>query len=396
MIKQSDLNLANVPKELTVILELLKNTNRECMTKKFSELFAGVDWNLFLKLAHHHRLFPVLYSKLKGIGEGLIPPFVMQKLANDYKRNTINMLQLSAEMEQVSKVFAEDKIRVLFLKGPVIAHDLYGDISLRTSSDLDFLIPIKDLSKAEDILRKLGYEKDDYIKSVLNDWKWRHHHVAYFHPEKRIKLEIHWRLNPGPSFEPRFDELWKRKRKSHLLTHSSVYLLGKEDLFLFLASHGARHGWSRLRWLLDVHMMIEKDMDWKKVYNLLRKYHFQHIGAQALHLAAKLLNSNISEEMKPILDSKHSFQLAQDAIFYLEHMVNLHTEPIPEDVSRYHLRHIVSLMSVRQKVLFYLSMLHPYFEDTETLPLPKQLHFLYFPLRPFLWIWRRTRKHALS
>ena len=39
--------------------------------------------------------------------------------------------------------------------------------------------------------------KDDYIQTVLNDWKWRHHHVTYFHPEKEIKLEIHWRLNPA-------------------------------------------------------------------------------------------------------------------------------------------------------------------------------------------------------
>ena len=72
-----------------------------------------------------------------------------------------------------------------------------------------------------------------------------------FHPTKQIKLEIHWRLNPGPGKEPGFEELWKRKRKS-TLTSNSVYMLGEEDLFLFLVSHGARHGWSRLRWLVDI------------------------------------------------------------------------------------------------------------------------------------------------
>ena len=45
-------------------------------------------------------------------------------------------------MEQVSKLFNENKINLLILKGPVLAVDLYGDISLRTSSDLDILIPI--------------------------------------------------------------------------------------------------------------------------------------------------------------------------------------------------------------------------------------------------------------
>ncbi|NEU34041.1 nucleotidyltransferase family protein, partial [bacterium LRH843] len=96
------------------------------------------------------------------------------------------------------------------------------------------------------------------------DWKWRHHHVTYFHPIKRIKLEIHWRLNPGPSSEPQFKELWSRKRLS-TVTSSPVYFLGQEDLTVFLISHGARHGWSRLRWLADIHQILNQDIEWKLV-----------------------------------------------------------------------------------------------------------------------------------
>ena len=48
-------------------------------------------------------------------------------------------------MEQINKLCNENKIPLLFLKGPVLAKELYGDISLRTSSDLDILIPIHKL-----------------------------------------------------------------------------------------------------------------------------------------------------------------------------------------------------------------------------------------------------------
>ena len=106
--------------------------------------------------------------------------------------------------------------------------------------------------------------KDDYIVKVLNDWKWRHHHITYFHPQKKIKLEVHWRLNPGPGKEPCFNELWERKRISSL-TSFPVYFLGREDLFLFLVSHGARHGWSRLRWLVDIHQLVKQELDWSKL-----------------------------------------------------------------------------------------------------------------------------------
>lgn len=42
-----------------------------------------------------------------------------------------------------------------------------------------------------------------------------------------------------------------------------------------------------------------------------------------------------------------------------------------------------------------MSYLYPYPIDAKILQLPKTLHFLYFPLRPLLCFWRKTRKHAL-
>ena len=52
------------------------------------------------------------------------------------------MLHLSGEMERLSKVFLNKNINSMYLNGPVMAQDLYGDVSFRTSSDLDLLISI--------------------------------------------------------------------------------------------------------------------------------------------------------------------------------------------------------------------------------------------------------------
>lgn len=81
--------------------------------------------------------------------------------------------------------------------------------------------------------------------------------LPFSSPEK-IKVEIHWRLNPGPGREPSFNELWERKAISSITTNQPIYILGNMDLFLFLVSHGARHGWSRLRWLEDIDMLLKK------------------------------------------------------------------------------------------------------------------------------------------
>ncbi|WP_339207734.1 nucleotidyltransferase family protein [Paenibacillus sp. FSL K6-3182] len=377
--------------ELRLLLSILVMDHGAKITFDIQELLHKTDWDKFIELARHHRVFPTLNLKLQKMKSTDIPTFVTQMFHRDYYRNTLQMLALSGEMEQLAKMFSENGIRSLFLKGPVIAADLYGDVSLRTSCDLDFLIPIKDLERAEALLVSLGYVKDDYIESVLNDWKWRHHHTAFVHPGKAIKVEVHWRLNPAPAKEPKFDDLWERRRQSSLISRP-IYYLGREDLFMFLVSHGARHGWSRLRWLLDIKQLVNQKVDWPKLIRLLRKHQFAHIGGQALLLVARLMATPLREEMKPLITDRKAEWSAEDAMYYVHRIINLHTPPIPEEVDRYHKKYLFGLLTTRQKFFFIASFLYPYPEDAKTLPLPKPLHFLYFPLRPLIWGWRMLKR----
>ncbi|MEH7545753.1 nucleotidyltransferase family protein [Neobacillus vireti] len=381
------------PKELNLLLSMLKKEDNVIVFKK--EHFENIKWDIFIQLSKHHRVFPIIYKRIRELEGNYIPPAVLQALSQIYQRNIFRMLHLSGETEKISKLFSNNKIRTLFLKGPVLAADLYGDISLRTSADLDVLIPIEKLNQAEELLLNEGYIKDDYILTVLNDWKWRHHHITFFHPQKDIKVEIHWRLNPGPAKEPKFDDLWKRKRESTLASQP-LYTLGLEDLFLFLVSHGSRHGWSRLRWLDDIKQMVESEINWKKTFNILKRFHYYDVGGQALYLAINLLDAKVPTEMNKIINRKRTKQLALDALFYIRQMINLHTDPVPKEIAEYHKRHLFSLMSNTQKFFFILSFLYPYPEDADYLPLPRVFHFLYFPLRPVIFLLRKTKMRSVT
>lgn len=391
MNNQTVLDLSHVPKELKALLELVKTDNHEFLRKNSHKLFSNLDWSLFFELALHHRIYPLLISKMKVLGHSIIPEEIGQALQQKYRQNTFRMLQLSAEMDYLSRIFSGNNIRLLILKGPVLSSDLYGDLSLRTCGDLDMMVPIEAVERVDSLLSEQGYLKDDYIETILGDWKWRHHHVTYFHSQKPIKVEIHWRLNPGPGFEPGFEELWQRKRECTFAS-SPVYYLGREDLFLFLVSHGARHGWSRLRWLLDIDRILKQNLDWVNLKQLMEKHHLLHLGGQAILLSSQMLNSPINKQAESFMKGARPAKLAQEAVFYFERMINLHTHPVPEDVSVYHKKHLFSLMSLQQKILFIMSFLFPYPEDAQTLPLPKRLSFLYFPLRPILWTWRKFVK----
>lgn len=385
------LDLSGIPNELRLILQIIQMKDDDTMLLDKKKLFADIDWNLFLKLAMHHCVFPLIYLYLKKINEELVPKHLMEHMRKVYQTNTFRMLYLSREMEKISKLFLENDVRMLVLKGPVLAFDLYGDVSLRTSVDIDILVSPDDLDKANKILVDSGYVKHDFFSTVLSDWKWRIHHLDFVHPQTKISLEVHWRLHPGPGKEPSFDELWKGKRKSSL-TDYPVYYLGREELFLFLVTHGARHGWARLSWLVDSDKILKQSIDLNKLNKLLKKYQCLQIAGQALILCRELLNTPIKKETETLKVGKWSRRLAQEALFYIKQMVNLHSDPVPEDVRRFHSRYLFALMSYQQKFVFIMNFFYPYPMDADILPLPKYLHFLYFPLRPIFWAWRKTQR----
>jgi len=395
MSTQIQVSKEDLSNELKLLLAMLEDNSADALAMECNEWLEVVNWNHVIELARHHRVFPYINKEIQKIKKDSIPPFVLQMFQRDYCRNTLLMLSLSGEMEQIAKLFSERAIRALFLKGPIIAADLYGDVSLRTSSDLDLLVPFNDLAKAEQLLEDLGYIKDDYIDTILNDWKWRHHHVTFVHPIKKTKVEIHWRLNPFPSKEPHFDQLWERKRKSSLISRP-IYYLGREDLFLFLVTHGARHGWSRLRWILDIKKLINQPIDWVKLTALLKKYKYLHLGSLAVLLSARLFSIPFQEGMKPLLHSRKGGWLVEDTMFYIQRMINLHSEPLTEEISSYHKKYLFSLLTIKQKGLFIASFLYPYPEDAQTLRLPKSMHFLYFLLRPALWAVRKHKGRSVT
>ncbi|NEW07137.1 nucleotidyltransferase family protein [Paenibacillus sp. SYP-B3998] len=377
------------PKELKWLLSLLHIDKQDSESQTAP---SNMDWDYFLKVVKHHRVYPLVYSILKNADQDLIPDNVLHKLRSDYNRNTFHMLHLSSEMESVCKSLRNHQVLSLMLKGPVLSQELYGDLSLRTSKDLDILVPMEDVEKAEQILMDLGYEVNHEFPRILGDWKWRFHHISFFHAQKRIQLELHWRLNPEMGMEPKFHELWDRSRVS-TITKYPVHFLGNEDLFLYLVSHGARHAWFRLRWLVDIDKIVHKGLDWTTLRELLQVYKSNHVGGQALLLIAALFGTEITHEMSTLIEGKLQRKLAINALAFIRTTINLCSEPHPELDKQYR-RYMYRLRWGQQKWNFIMRRFYPSSTDAVMLPLPKALHFLYVPLRPFLWLLRQIKQQS--
>ncbi|RUS42652.1 nucleotidyltransferase family protein [Cohnella sp. AR92] len=390
MEKPIRLNIEALPKELTVMLQALRRPNMAGERPHRGPELPHIDWNQFLKLVRHHRVYP----QLQGHPDGeLIPADVLQTIGRDYQRNAFRMLRLSGETERVCRALAERGIRSLLLKGPALACLLYGDVSLRTSKDADILIPVSDLETAERLMNELGYRAERPIPRGLGDWKWKTHHIAFLHSEHGIEVELHWRLNGEGGKEPSFEELWGARQPCAL--GASLFMPGEEHLFYYLATHGARHGWFRLRWLADIDRMARRgDLDWEKLLALLRSYESLDAAAQALVLSASLLDTPIPPAMEGALSESRGRELATLALGFIRDGTVLSTDPNAGQAARDYKRYLFELRTGSQKRRYLLSRLYPSYRDAEALPLPKPLYFLYFPLRPFVWLWRQVRQQT--
>ncbi len=369
-------------RELRLLLALVGLDNNPSLPSELLDSTPHWDWDDFLRLVVHHRVYPAVYLSLKRLSHPAIPPSVMQALFAEYRRNSFMMLQLCGELQRVGQCFEQQGIRFFVLKGPVLAEALYGDLSMRTSKDLDMLVSPTDMERADHLLQSCGYEQSvaeptPFIFRLRKD-PGRDYHKSYIHPGNKVQIELHWRMNGRSDREPAFDELWEHRRLLSLAPASIAYL-GQEHMCFSLVTHGSRHGWFRLRWLADMDRLFRQQRDHDQLMRILQVYKVGHYGEQAMVLCEQLLCTNLSD-VRNQPPSGYVLRIVRSAMDVIGGASDV--------------RYKLLLKRPLQKVVYVLGMLLPRRLDWETLPLPKPLHILYIPLRPVLWLWRMRKKQS--
>jgi hypothetical protein len=151
----------------------------------------------------------------------------------------------------------------IVLKGPALSQKLYRDPFYRTSNDFDLLFHPKDLSRAVQFFSERGFhgtkfkwpvshKKQKAVTELINQ------HFIY-HPEKGVSIEIHWRLFGRRFADPSVVEqlVWENTADVEINGQPVKTLDGEFEL-LYLVIHGSLHAWFRLKWLVDVHRIINK------------------------------------------------------------------------------------------------------------------------------------------
>ena len=203
-------------------------------------------WEEFLKSAFWHRVAPLVYGNLKDIPEGcLVPPDVMEQLKKEYFATLARNMLLYDGLKRVLESFHEEEIEVILLKGAALAKTVYADIGMRPMGDIDIMVRREDLSQAEGRLSALGYV---FCGGHPPEW-WRenHNHIGYHHPEKTLRVELHWHitneLNPLRIRDFDFDiidSFWKKTALGEAFGGKGL-ILSPEDSLLYLSIHFLKH-----------------------------------------------------------------------------------------------------------------------------------------------------------
>lgn len=367
-----------------------------------------MDWDFFDASVRKHRLQPLLIRGLRSMDRQALEQYPALKrylgMQNKYSMESIQRLQALA---QVNIALADAGIRMISMKGPLLAMEAYGDPSLRTSRDLDVMVSEADLARAGKILVELGYAPEDNLfhktplrRKFYNLIELEKHEV---YTRKDVVIELHWKGDYQS--EDSFDELWDRRQEQVLLGRP-IAALGTADRYPSLIVHAAEHGFHRLRWLLDLYELQKKpDFSWAELYAQMRG---QGLGALLLETALVMYRLDLpglkdlvwegfclgrredgvlvtaAEDLCADLDrarelSEAAYPLWRDEITWGDARQKVYDRLLP-----------VSMFQ-KSRMQKLLSLLGPSTHELKLVDLPDWLFWLYFLIRPFSLLWRKLR-----
>lgn len=258
-----------------------------------------LDWAYLLSEAAENSITPLLEKQLCAVVPEPIPPEYLSQLRNASRANTVRCLYMVAELNKILELFESHGIRSIPYKGPVLAQQAYGDITLREFEDLDIILRQRDLPQAHEILLGLGYHpKFPWILSPGAAASLVPGEYNYRDIERRIMLELHTEMTLRHfPVAPNLDDFSKRLVAVRL-NGRDVPTFCAEDALPILCIHGSKDFWERISWVADIAELIQAhpQLDWDAVRHRAESLMAQRMLYLGLTLAARLLSAPVPRD----------------------------------------------------------------------------------------------------
>lgn len=256
------------PDEVRLILYCAQATVDTSVQRKLQELLQSpLDWQLIIEQSYYHDILPLLYYNINKIHGQKICKSTFAMLKNAYYATLAKNMRLWREFCHIQNTLNNAGIKVILLKGIILAETLYYNLGLRPMADIDVLVQEKDLLVAEKQLIGIGYRK--YLKAPFETYYRKYdYHFQFHNPGVDATLELHWAFAPPRPNKIDLTEVWERS-KTIIINQREILTLSPEDTLVSLCLHICKvvkhlqH--LSLKKMCDIHELISQHkhkLDW--------------------------------------------------------------------------------------------------------------------------------------
>ena len=378
---QSQLLGALAP-EARLVLACVAPESSPAATSQMRALVADApDWELVGRIARWHGVHAQVFDRLSSMDGLPVPADAMERMRAEHLGRALRSLALARELVRLVRLLDDAEISALSFKGPVLAIQVYGAVSMRQFMDLDLLIRRHDLPRVVEVLSRDGYRARRFTADARAHGLFDTSEEEFTKPGGLGLIDVHWLLSsPFFPYAPDAESCFARAITVDL-DGTRVTTLAPRDLLLFLCVHAAKHGWPALSAATDIAAVSRAypNLEWDAVDDAARRIGCRRMLLLGATLAHRLAGAPIPERLLSAAQSDSSVtRLATDvtrrmfapssgsATVYQEWIVPLRAIETAGGRLRY----------------CWLRGLTPTAEDREFISLPAALTPLYYLLRP--------------
>jgi len=180
--------------EHEVILHLVGTARRrEGSRRRVVELLPLLDPDVLAAELVARRLLPLVVDRLESLAPGLVPPLLAAKalaLRSDWRRRGAVQLALTSRL---TAGLAAEGIPAASFKGQALTYTAFGDLGLRSSADIDLLVPSERLAPARRHLEAQGFGRT-VDPPFCGDLP-KYHSSLPGAPLGLPEVDLHWRVH---------------------------------------------------------------------------------------------------------------------------------------------------------------------------------------------------------
>lgn len=294
-------NVISSDNSIVLILLLARVKPSEDVLKNAYQIIeAGIDWGRLFNIAAEHGVAPLIYKNICLLNG--IPEKTVELFRNGYLLNLKDTVKASCELNEIMHSFIRDGIDAVPVKGIAVATEVYGDLSLYLSIDIDLMVRKMDIYKSIDIMKKVGYLSETKIDPFYFD---NNHHV-HFVKKGAKPVEIHFRLENKRYFDIP-EEFWWNDLREMNFNNYKYKVLSKEKTLIFASIHLFGHGYSCLKFIVSISEMLrvyKDDINWQKLIKDSPMIDAYKPLLLSINTAAALLGAPLTDDISELIKKR--------------------------------------------------------------------------------------------